>query len=103
MQPIVLEQVNKSYGDLQAVKNISFAINEGEIFGLIGPDGAGKTTLMRMIVSLLIPDKGKISFVRFFVGPPPLSGFQILCQVFHEGPHLRHCDIINGQRLIMSQ
>lgn len=63
MQPIVLEQVNKSYGELQAVKNTSFAINEGEVFGLIGPDGAGKTTLMRMIVSLLIPDSGKITFM----------------------------------------
>lgn len=63
MQPLVLNQVNKNYDTVQAVKNISFAVNEGEIFGLIGPDGAGKTTLMRMIVSLLIPDAGEILFM----------------------------------------
>ncbi len=63
MQPLVLKQVSKKYNDIQAVNNISFAINEGEIFGLIGPDGAGKTTLMRMIVSLLIPDSGEITFM----------------------------------------
>ena len=62
MQPIVLEQLKKSYGDIKAVKDVSFSVNEGEIFGLIGPDGAGKTSIMRMIVSLLIPDSGEISF-----------------------------------------
>ena len=62
MQPIVLKNVSKNYGAVQAVKNISFEINEGEIFGLIGPDGAGKTTIMRMIVSLLVQDAGEISF-----------------------------------------
>jgi len=62
MQPVILDQVNKKYGDIHAVKNVTIAINEGEIFGLIGPDGAGKTSIMRMIVSLLIADSGKISF-----------------------------------------
>jgi len=62
MIPVVFEQVSKSYGNVKAVNNISFKINEGEIFGLIGPDGAGKTTIMRMLVSLLIADAGKITF-----------------------------------------
>lgn len=62
MRPIVLENVNKSYGPVRAVKNVSFTVNEGEIFGLIGPDGAGKTTIMRMIVSLLVQDAGNIFF-----------------------------------------
>jgi len=62
MQPVILKQVNKNYGDIQAVKDVSIAINEGEIFGLIGPDGAGKTSIMRMIVSLLIADSGTITF-----------------------------------------
>jgi ABC-type multidrug transport system ATPase subunit len=50
----------KSYGDIQAVKGISLKINEGELFGIIGPDGAGKTTLLRTICTLLVPDQGTI-------------------------------------------
>ena len=63
MQPIRVDRVSKNYGNIQAVKNVSFQVNEGEIFGLIGPDGAGKTTIMRMIVSLLLADSGQIFFM----------------------------------------
>ena len=52
--------ISKSFGDIQALKNISFDINESEIFGFIGPDGAGKTTLFRIITTLLLPDEGKM-------------------------------------------
>jgi ABC-type multidrug transport system ATPase subunit len=51
----------KSYGETKALKEISFEVNEGEIFGFIGPDGAGKTTLFRIITTLLLPDDGKIT------------------------------------------
>jgi ABC-type multidrug transport system ATPase subunit len=51
----------KKFGETQALKDISFSVNESEIFGLIGPDGAGKTTLFRIITSLLLPEKGKMS------------------------------------------
>jgi ABC-type multidrug transport system ATPase subunit len=50
----------KSYGEVQAVKGISLKVNEGELFGVIGPDGAGKTTLLRTICTLLLPDSGSI-------------------------------------------
>lgn len=50
----------KSYGEVQAVKGISLNVNEGELFGVIGPDGAGKTTLLRTICTLLLPDSGSI-------------------------------------------
>lgn len=52
--------VSKSFGSLKALDNISFAVNEAEIFGFIGPDGAGKTTLFRIITTLLIPDAGNV-------------------------------------------
>lgn len=58
MQPIVVENVHKSFGDLKALRNISFAVEEGELFGLIGPDGAGKSTLFRILTTLLLADKG---------------------------------------------
>ena len=55
------ENLTKSYGDVQAVKNISFEIGKGELFGFIGPDGAGKTTIFRTIATLLKPDKGTVT------------------------------------------
>ena len=51
----------KSYGDLEAVKDLSIEIPEGKIFGFLGPNGAGKTTSLNMIVGLLRPTKGKIT------------------------------------------
>ncbi len=56
---ITINQISKSYNDAQALKNISLKIEEGELFGLIGPDGAGKTTLMRILMTLLLPDSGE--------------------------------------------
>jgi len=53
--------ITKSYGDKTALDDISFDVAKGELFGFIGPDGAGKTTLFRLITSLLIPDKGTLS------------------------------------------
>ena len=51
--------INKSYGEVQALKDISFEVGKGEIFGLIGPDGAGKTTLFRILTSLILADSGQ--------------------------------------------
>lgn len=59
MVPISVEHVFKSYGKTTALEDISLEVNDGEIFGLIGPDGAGKTTLFRILVTLLLPDNGK--------------------------------------------
>ena len=53
--------ITKRYGDKTALDDISFDVAKGELFGFIGPDGAGKTTLFRLITSLLIPDKGSLT------------------------------------------
>ena len=58
---VVLEDLARDFGDVRAVKGVSFAIQKGEMFGLIGPDGAGKTTTMRMITGLLAPTRGKVT------------------------------------------
>ena len=55
--------ITKSFGSAKALKNVSFSIEESEIFGFIGPDGAGKTTLFRLITTLLVPDEG---YMRVF-------------------------------------
>jgi ABC-type multidrug transport system ATPase subunit len=52
--------ISKNFGTTKALNDISFSVNESEVFGFIGPDGAGKTTLFRIITTLLIPDEGKI-------------------------------------------
>lgn len=58
MQPIVVQHIHKSFGSVKALHDISFTVEEGELFGLIGPDGAGKSTLFRILATLLLADKG---------------------------------------------
>lgn len=61
MQKVVeASGISKKFGETQALKNISFEVNESEIFGFIGPDAAGKTTLFRIITTLLLPDEGEM-------------------------------------------
>ncbi|RXF68912.1 ABC transporter ATP-binding protein [Arcticibacter tournemirensis] len=67
MNAVIVDSIIKTYGkekDL-AVSNVSFAVKKGELFGLIGPDGAGKTTLFRILTTLLIPDSGTASVDGF--------------------------------------
>lgn len=60
---IEVDRIQKAFGSVQAVDDLSFEVKHGELFGLIGPDGAGKTTLFKMLTSLLIPDSGKAHIV----------------------------------------
>lgn len=56
---ITVNHISKSYGAVRALDDVSFEVAQGELFGLIGPDGAGKTTLMRILTTLLLPDSGE--------------------------------------------
>ena len=56
--PVVVKDVHKAYGQVKALSGLSFDVKPGELFGFIGPDGAGKTTLFRILTTLLIPDSG---------------------------------------------
>ncbi|HWK08052.1 MAG TPA: ABC transporter ATP-binding protein [Puia sp.] len=66
---ITLHNIKKTYnkGAVTAVKDISFSVNPGELFGLIGPDGAGKTTLFRILTTLLLADEGSATVNGFDV------------------------------------
>lgn len=63
MTDVVLNTISKTYnkGTISAVKNVSFSVEKGELFGLIGPDGAGKTSIFRILTTLLLPDSGTAS------------------------------------------
>src|SRR5262245_31229217 len=61
MPVIEVEQLHKRYGEVTAVDEVSFAVEQGEIFGIIGPNGAGKTTTVECISGLRVPDSGSIS------------------------------------------
>lgn len=62
---VAVEGLVKEYNEVTALNNISFSVNKGELFGVIGPDGAGKTSLFRIITSLLLPSKGKVSVLKY--------------------------------------
>ncbi|MGN1375662.1 MAG: ATP-binding cassette domain-containing protein [Prevotella sp.] len=64
---IEVRNISKSYGKVKALSDVSFSVNKGEIFGLIGPDGAGKTTMFRILCTLLLPDKGTAMIESFDV------------------------------------
>ncbi|PKB18444.1 ABC transporter ATP-binding protein [Flavobacterium sp. 5] len=63
MSVVSVKHINKSYAKQKALDDISFEVGSGEIFGIIGPDGAGKTTLFRILTTLLLPDSGQASVV----------------------------------------
>ncbi|MCI7310868.1 MAG: ATP-binding cassette domain-containing protein, partial [Prevotella sp.] len=67
MNAIEVKSVSKSYGDVVALQDFSFSVPKGAIYGLIGPDGTGKTTLFRILTTLLLPDKGSATVDGFDV------------------------------------
>ena len=58
MFAIEINNVSKNYGEVKALEQINLSVKEGELFGLIGPDGAGKTSLFRILTTLLLPNEG---------------------------------------------
>jgi ABC-2 type transport system ATP-binding protein len=57
-----VDTIFKRFGDITAVNNISFTVQKGEIFALLGPNGSGKTTTVRMLMDIIKPDEGRIEF-----------------------------------------
>src|ERR1039458_5530467 len=68
---IIASGLGKQFGTVQAVDQLSFEVQPGEIFGLVGPDGAGKTTTLRMLAGVLTPDSGSATVAGHDVGRDP--------------------------------
>lgn len=86
-----VEYLSKSYGQVSAVKDFSFEVNKGEIYALVGPDGAGKTTVIRTLCNLLTPDYGNVTIGGLNVSTQfnrikPLLGY--MPQIFSLYPDL---------------
>ena len=64
---ISVKNISKKYKTVLALQNITFEVQEGELFGLIGPDGAGKTTLFRLLTTLLLPNEGSAKVANYDV------------------------------------
>ena len=91
MKKVIIENLSKSYGKVRAVEDFSLEVEEGEIFALVGPDGAGKTTLMALLCDLINPDKGSATIAGYNVHKDfrrikPLLGY--MPQVFSLYPDL---------------
>ena len=64
---IEVNNISKSYGKVKALRDVSFSVGKGEVFGLIGPDGAGKTSMFRILCTLLLADEGTATVDGFDV------------------------------------
>lgn len=60
MPEIAIQHINKRFGKVQALKDINITVENGEVFGLVGPDGAGKSTMFNILTTLLKPDSGEV-------------------------------------------
>ncbi|MEZ5073197.1 MAG: ABC transporter ATP-binding protein [Bacteroidales bacterium] len=81
MEPVLLcDNLSKSYGKLEAVRNLNLSVNEGEIYGFLGLNGAGKTTTIRMLLGMIRPSTGRI---RLLGEPLPPSGLSLWNRVGH--------------------
>ncbi len=101
MAPAVLIQnLQKRYGDVEAVKDVSFQIEPGEIFGLLGPNGAGKTTTLRVLCTLTMPDAGKIEVSGISVVENPKAARQRLGYVAQE---IAPDKVLTGRELLQLQ
>ena len=94
---IVVEELRKRYGDIQAVDGISFEVERGEVFALLGPNGSGKTTTVEIIEGMRSPDSGRATVAGIDVSKHPnavkqLIGVQLQSSAFFE--HLKLAELL---------
>ncbi len=87
MDVVRVKSVNKSFGPVKAVSNLNLTVKTGEIMGLLGPNGSGKTTTMKIILGILKPDSGFVDVCGINVLEKPVEARKIMGYV-PETPHL---------------
>jgi ABC-2 type transport system ATP-binding protein len=103
MSPVVLAQhVTKWYGPRRAVTDISFAIEPGEIVGLLGPNGSGKSTIFRMLTGYLVPTSGSIEVAGFDVVTDSLSVRRAIGYVPEDAPLYDYMTVFEFLRFMAS-
>ena len=103
MSPVVLAQhVTKWYGPRRAVTDISFAIEPGEIVGLLGPNGSGKSTIFRMLTGYLVPTSGSIEVAGFDVVTDSLAVRRAIGYVPEDAPLYDYMTVFEFLRLMAS-
>jgi len=90
MKLLSINHISKAFGSTQALNDVAFEVNQGEILALLGPSGCGKSTLLSLIAGLEIPDKGEIYWngVSLANIPPHLRKFGLMFQDFALFPHM---------------
>ncbi|MDG3141627.1 ABC transporter ATP-binding protein [Streptococcus suis] len=88
MAMLTVENLSISYGAIEAVKNVSFEVNEGEVVSLIGANGAGKTSILRTISGLVRPKEGRITFLGNEIQKVPAR--KIVADGLSQVPEGRH-------------
>ncbi|AOW98038.1 lysozyme [Moorena producens PAL-8-15-08-1] len=97
---VLIQNLQKRYGDVHAVKDISLQVEPGQIFGLLGPNGAGKTTTIRCLCTLTAPDAGKIEVSGISVLHNPRAARRRLGYVAQE---VALDKVLTGQELLQLQ
>ena len=78
MSALVLSELKKNYGKVEALRGVSLTIPQGEFFGLLGPNGAGKSTLINCVVGLQVPTAGSVQVFDFNQQSQPIQARQCL-------------------------
>ena len=73
---INIQSLDKQFGPIHAVRNISFSVKKGEVLGFLGPNGAGKSTTMKMVTGFLEPTSGTVSVCGFDILEEPIKAKQ---------------------------
>lgn len=97
---VLIENLQKRYGSVEAVKNVSFQIEPGEIFGLLGPNAAGKTTTLRALCTLITPDAGRLEVSGISVVDKPRLARKCLGYVAQE---VAIDKVLTGRELLQLQ
>jgi ABC-2 type transport system ATP-binding protein len=99
IEPLSVQGLVKSYGDVHAVRGIDLAVRQGEVFGFVGPNGAGKSTTIRCILDLLRPSAGEI---RIFGRNPSVDSAEIRERVAYVPGELRLPERITPRQFLES-